>query len=155
MNENVIVKEYEFDNPLIQKMGSLINNSLRHCHNKYFHTFDHISQYDIQLANIGNSQMINLTISDKSMAFCDLNKNLTVACGNGLIFIQINKLTIEIHSNLSHINIHYYLKLQIPIRHRHCFRKLSQNPEYVQTHCNDRRSTFHFACRKWCLYINP
>ena len=38
--------------------------------------------------------------------------------------------------------------------HRHFFRILSQNPEYVQTHCNDRRNRFHFACRKSCLYIN-
>ena len=28
MNENVIVKEYEFDNPLIQKIDSLIDISI-------------------------------------------------------------------------------------------------------------------------------
>ena len=38
---------------------------------------------------------------------------------------------------------------------RHFFKKISQNPDYVQTHCNDRRNPFHFACRKWCLYNNP
>ena len=44
MNENqlTMVKEYEFDNPLIQKIDSLINNSIRDGHNKYFHTFHHI-----------------------------------------------------------------------------------------------------------------
>ena len=35
------------------------------------------------------------------------------------------------------------------------FRKLSQNHEYIQTHCNDRNNLFHFACRKWYLYNNP
>ena len=39
--------------------------------------------------------------------------------------------------------------------HRHFFRKLSQNPEYIQTHCKDRRNPFHFACRQWYLYNNP
>ena len=41
MNKNqlTVVKEYEFDDPLIQKIDSLIDNSLRDCHNKYFHTF--------------------------------------------------------------------------------------------------------------------
>ena len=34
------------------------------------------------------------------------------------------------------------------------FRKLSQNPEYVQTHCNDRNTPFHFVCRKKYLYNN-
>ena len=24
-----------------------------------------------------------------------------------------------------------------------------QNRDYIQTHCNDRRNTFHFACRQW------
>ena len=42
LNENVIVKEYEFNNPLIQKIDFLIDNSIRDCHHKYFHTFDHI-----------------------------------------------------------------------------------------------------------------
>ena len=27
--------------------------------------------------------------------------------------------------------------------------KISHIREYVQTHCNDRRKTFHFACRQW------
>ena len=42
MNENVIVKEYHFNEPLLQKIDSLIDYSLRDCYIKYFHTFDHI-----------------------------------------------------------------------------------------------------------------
>ena len=41
-NENVIVKEYEFDKPLINKIDSIIDNCYTNCHNNYFHTFDHI-----------------------------------------------------------------------------------------------------------------
>ena len=74
---------------------------------------------------------------------------------NGFIFNQINKITKKNYSHLSHINIHYYLKLQIPIMHRHFFRKLSQNPKYVQTHCNNRKNPFHFAGPKWYLYNIP
>ena len=33
--------------------------------------------------------------------------------------------------------------------HRLFFIKFSQNSEYIQTHCNDRRDTFHIACRQW------
>ena len=33
--------------------------------------------------------------------------------------------------------------------------KSSQNRDYIQTFCNDRRNTFHFACRQWYLYNNP
>ena len=39
--------------------------------------------------------------------------------------------------------------------HRHFFEIIPLNQEYVQTHCNDRNNPFHFACRKWYLYINP
>ena len=39
--------------------------------------------------------------------------------------------------------------------HRQFFRKLSQNKEYIQTFCNDRRNPFHFACRKWYIYNIP
>ena len=50
---------------------------------------------------------------------------------NGFILNQINKLTIKI------------------------FLKLLKNRDYIQTHCNDRRNTFHFACRQWYSYNNP
>ena len=42
MNENQLtnVKEYEFDNPSIQEIDFLIDNSYRDCHHKYYHTFD-------------------------------------------------------------------------------------------------------------------
>ena len=83
------------------------------------------------------------------MSSYELNKKLTVARENGFLFNQINKLTIKIYSNLSHINIHYYLKLRIPTLHRKFFKKISQNRECVQTQCYDRRNPFHFACRQW------
>ena len=56
---------------------------------------------------------------------------------------------------LSHKNNHCYLKHRIPIMHHHFFRKLSQDPEYIQTHCDDRRNLFHFACLQLFLYNNP
>ena len=63
----------------------------------------------------------------------------------------MNKLKIKTYRYLSHINIHSYLRLRIPIIHRHLFRKLSQNQDYVQTLCKDRRNPIHFACRKWMI----
>ena len=49
----------------------------------------------------------------------------------------------------------FLFKITNTIRHRHFFRKVSQNPEYLKTHCNDRNIPFHFACRKWYLYNKP
>ena len=28
-----------------------------------------------------------------------------------------------------------------------------KNRDYIQSHCNDRRNTFHFACQ-WYTYMN-
>ena len=89
------------------------------------------------------------------MGLYELYKKLTVARQNGFKFNKRINFKIKIYSNLSHINIHYYLKLHIPIMHRHIFRKLDKNPEYIQTFCNDRRNPFHFACRQWYSYNNP
>ena len=68
MNKNqlIIVKEYAFNNPLLQKVDFLIDNPLRDCHKKYFHTFDHICEYDIQLTNITNIETVHFTISENS-----------------------------------------------------------------------------------------
>ena len=155
LNENVIVKNYEFDKLPIQKIDSLIDNSIRDCHNKYFHTFDHICEYNLNFTNTTNNESVNFTISDKSMGMYELNEKLTVACENGFKFNQINKLTIKIYSNLSNINIHYHLLLGASPLHRQFFKILSRKRDYIQTHCNDRRNPFHFACRQWYSYNNP
>ena len=153
--ENVIVKEYEFDKPLIQKIDSIIDNCIRDCHNKYFQTFDHICEYNLNFTNTTNNESVNFTISNKSMGLYELNKKLSIARENGFKFNQINKLTIKIYSNLSHINIHYHLRLGASPLHRQFFKMLSRNRDYIQTHCNDHRNSFHFACRQWFSYKNP
>ena len=33
--------------------------------------------------------------------------------------------------------------------------KISQKCNYIQTHCNDLRNTFHVTCRLWYKYNNP
>ena len=113
MNENqlTIVKEYEFDNPLIEKIDSLIDNSIRDCHHKYFHTFEYECVYDLNFTNDTNNESGNFTISNKSMGLYELNKKLTLARERGFIFNQINNFKIKIDSNLSYINIHYHLRL--------------------------------------------
>ena len=90
-----------------------------------------------------------------ALNFCQSLLVSTVARRRGFMFNQINKLTKKIYCNLSHINIHFYLKPQIPMCHRHFFRKLSQNRKNIQTFCNDRKNFFHFACRQWYSYNNP
>ena len=155
-NENDIVREYEFDNPPIQIIDSLIDNSIRDCRNKYFHTFDHICEYDLNFTNITNNEIVNFTISDKSMGLHELNKKLSLARQRGCIYNHINKLTIKIYSNLSNINIDYRLRLSktSPLYY-HFFRKLACNHKYIQTHCNELRNPFHFACCQWYSYNNP
>ena len=141
-NEITIVKEYKFDNPLIHKIDSIIDNCYRHCHNKHFHTFEYGCTYDIKLTNTTNNEIINITISDKSMGLYELSKKLTLARQRSCIFNRLNEIIIKTYSNLSNINICYYLKNRIPMGHTLFSRKLSQNPEYIQTHCNDRRNPF-------------
>ena len=107
------------------------------------------------LSIFDDKRTVYFTISDKTMGLYELNKKLTIARERSFEFNQINKLTRKVYSNLSHLNIEYYPKLRIPIMHRHVFRKIAQNPECIQTHCNDRRNPFHVACRQCYLYNNP
>ena len=39
--------------------------------------------------------------------------------------------------------------------HRQFSLKNSQNRDYIQTHCNDRRNPFQFECHQWYFYNNP
>ena len=89
------------------------------------------------------------------MGMYEVNKKLTVAQQNGYIFNQINTFKIKIYSNISDINIHYRLRLGSPPLRRQFFIKISQNREYIQNFCSNRRNPFHFACRQWYSYNNP
>ena len=153
-NELKLVKEYKIDNPLIQNINSIISKCYRDCHNKYFHTFDFICEYNLNFTNITNNESVNFTISDKNMGMYELNQKLSISRKRGFKFNQINKLTIKIYSKLSNINIHYHLKLGASPLHRRFFINLLKNHNYIQTHCNDLRNTFHHACRQWYEYKN-
>ena len=85
----------------------------------------------------------------------ELNKKLSIGRKRGYIFNQIKKLTLKNYSNLSNINIHHHLKIGASPLHRQFFKKISQNRDYIQTHCNNRRNSFHFACRQWYSYNIP
>ena len=133
MNDNqlTIVKEYEFDNPLIQRVDSLIDNSIRDCYDKYFNTFQYKCSYDIKFTN--NTEII---ISDKNLGLYELNKKLSIARQRGYIFNHINKLTIKFYTPLSKNNIHHYFKFQSPILVRQILKVISQHPESIKTFCN-------------------
>ena len=89
------------------------------------------------------------------MGVYDLNKKLAVARQNGYLFNRINNFKLKNYSNLSYINKHYHLRLGASPLHRQFFRKISHNREYIQTHCNNCRNPFHFACHQWYSYKNP
>ena len=93
MNENVIVKEYEFEKPLIHKIFSINDKFIRGCNSTNFHTFDHICVYDINFTNIINDEINNLTISDKTMSLYEFNRKLAFVGQRDFIFNQLSKLT--------------------------------------------------------------
>ena len=92
-NQLTVVKEYEFDKPLIHKMDPIVDNCYRDCLKKNFHTFKYDSFYDTNLTNITNNEFFNLKIADQSMNLYDLNKKLEIDWQRGFISNQINKLT--------------------------------------------------------------
>ena len=153
--ELTVVKEYEYDNILIQNIDSIFNKCYRDCCYNYFHTFSYECVYDINFRNITNNEIVNIKIAGINMRMYELNKKLTIARRSSFKFKQINKLTIKIYSNLFYINIHYLLTLGAPPLHYRFFkRKRQMNHEFIQTRCNDRRNPFHLACRQWYSYHN-
>ena len=97
INENklTVVKEYEFENPLIQNIYSIIDKCYRGCHYKYYHTFEHECVYDLNFPNITNNEIVNFKISDKNLGMYELNKKLSIARQRGYIVNQINNFKIK------------------------------------------------------------
>ena len=97
INENklTVVKEYEFKNPLIQNIDSIIDKCYRDCHNNYYHTFECECVYDLNFTNITTNEIVNFKISDKNLGMYELNKTLSIARQRGYIFNQINNFKIK------------------------------------------------------------
>ena len=72
INENklTVVKEYAFENPLIQNIDSIIDKCYKDCHNNYYHTFEYECVYDLNFTND-----INFTNFDKNLNLYELKKN--------------------------------------------------------------------------------
>ena len=107
MNEKqlTIVEEYELFKPLIHKTNSLIDNCIRDCHNKYYHTFEYKCVNDAKLNKIRTSEIGILTIADEEMNYYGINQKIKVARQRSSISNQINKLTIKIYRILYNINL--------------------------------------------------
>ena len=70
----MLLKRKKINNPLITRIHSIIDGRYRGCHNNYFHTIKYVCIYDTKHKNITHNETINLTISDKSMNLCEINK---------------------------------------------------------------------------------
>ena len=141
-NQLIVVKEYEFDTKDIHEIDYILDDVIRDCRKKYFHSFEYRIIYDLCFKNISNNEEVNFAVTHKSMEFktefYGLNKKIKNARRNGFIFNQINNFRTEIYSNLSYINIHYHLRLGAPPLHYRFFKNLLRNPVYIETHCNNR-----------------
>ena len=73
-NQLTIVGNYEINKPLNHKRDSIVDNCYRGCHNKNYHTFENKCEYDVQLTNIIKNEIINLTISGKSINLYEINE---------------------------------------------------------------------------------
>ena len=80
MNETqlTIVKEDEIIEPNFDRVVSTVDNCIRDCHNKSFHTVEVKCVYEINYTNTGKIEIFYLTTADKSMNLYELNKNLKI-----------------------------------------------------------------------------
>ena len=71
MNENqtTIVKEYEYDKLDIHEVDYLLDDVIKDCRNKGFHTFEQRLVYDIKFTNNSNNEEVDFTIIHRSMEF--------------------------------------------------------------------------------------
>ena len=61
---SILVKVYEFDNPDINEIFSVIDNCATGCYKRYFHSFTIKCIYDIEMTN---GDHVNGIISDKKV----------------------------------------------------------------------------------------
>ena len=93
MNVSFVVKEYHFHKPDILEIDCLLDDNIKQCRNKFFHTFEYRLVYDMKITNISNNEKVNFTITHRSTElkteFYGLKKNQKQSMK--LFYIQSNK----------------------------------------------------------------
>ena len=69
LNESNVVKDYDFIKPDFHEIDYLLDDIIKDCRNKFFHTFKDRFVYDFELTNISNNEEINFTNIRRSMDF--------------------------------------------------------------------------------------
>ena len=92
---SAVVKDYEFHKPDVLERDFLLDEFIKHCRKKYFHTFEFRLVYDINFTNLSKNKEENLTVTSRSIEyknyFYGLNKIIRNTGRNGFIFNQLNK----------------------------------------------------------------
>ena len=55
-NQLTIVKDLQYDNPNINEIDYILDNVIKDCRDKYFHTFEYKLVYDLKFTNISQSR---------------------------------------------------------------------------------------------------
>ena len=64
-----VVDEYDFNNPDIDEVNFILNDTIKDCRSKYFHTFEYSCVYDIKFANMENNEEVILSITLEYMKY--------------------------------------------------------------------------------------
>ena len=149
-------EEHEFVRPEHDEVNYILNDTIKDCRNKYFHSFDYRCVYDNKFTNMEKSEKIILSITLEYMKYKSqvyrLSEKIKTSGKNCFRFNEIVNSTIKTDSSLSYINKRYFSKFPMPIRYRQFVRIIPQTLEYFKSVCIARSNLFHFACRRWTLY---
>ena len=110
-------------------MNYILNDTIKDCKTKYFHSFDYRCVYDIKFLNMESNEEVFFKVIIEYMKyeyqFYGLVSKIKNALKNGFRFNELVKLTEEIDSCL------FYLKLPIPIMYREFFLKYYLNIQNI------------------------
>ena len=56
LNESIVVKKYDFEKPDIHEIDYLLDDIIKDCRKKYFHTFEYRLVHDINFTNFSNNK---------------------------------------------------------------------------------------------------
>ena len=68
-NQLIVVKEYEFDKTDIHEIDYILDDVIKDCRKKYFHSFEYRIIYDLCFKNISNNEEVNFAVTHRSMEF--------------------------------------------------------------------------------------
>ena len=147
-----IISEYDFNNPKLDEISNIINNTLNEHDKNYGADFKDKVKIMCEVEFIDKLGIKIKVVKINRYHIRYRIRKREIASKNRFAVNKVIKLTIIIEKEINKFDINTLLKMRIPMMWRKFFFNIANNEEFITNNCIYSHRNFYRFYRDWYLY---